>query len=112
MPALTHISTDYRQLRQRVAANLRAELASRRMTQRTLARRIGVSRMWVNPRLTGAIPLDMDDLEAICAALGVKPERMLLPQIPHTADVVLLPRQDSNLEPAGYGMQAEVGHAA
>jgi transcriptional regulator with XRE-family HTH domain len=55
----------------RVAEEIRVMLARRRMSGRELARRLDVSPSWVNYRLTGAQPIDLNDLERISEALGV-----------------------------------------
>jgi transcriptional regulator with XRE-family HTH domain len=46
-------------------------LGRRRVSGRELARRLNVSSSWVNYRLTGAQPIDVNDLERIAVALGV-----------------------------------------
>lgn len=56
-------------LRQRVAAEVRAEMARRRVSQSELARRLGEGQPWVNRRVNGDVALDLDDLERISEAL-------------------------------------------
>ncbi|PZM88676.1 MAG: hypothetical protein DIU79_16495 [Actinobacteria bacterium] len=55
----------------RVAEEIRALLARRRMSGRELARQLGVSPSWVSYRLTGTQPIDLNDLDAIAQVLGV-----------------------------------------
>lgn len=54
-----------------VAEEIRALLGRRRMSQASLARQLKVSPMWVNYRLTGTQPIDLNDLERIATTLGV-----------------------------------------
>jgi transcriptional regulator with XRE-family HTH domain len=58
-------------LSDRVAEEIRALLGRRRMTQAELARRLGTSGAWLNYRLTGKQPIDVNDLAEIAATLGV-----------------------------------------
>ncbi len=59
-------------LRVRMAEEVRALMARRRLSGVALAALINRSQSYVSRRLTGEVPFDMDDLEAIAAALGVK----------------------------------------
>lgn len=56
---------------QATAANLRAELARRRMSGRELARRIHKPPMWIQRRLAGTLDITLDDLALICGALDI-----------------------------------------
>jgi len=56
---------------QRVAAEIRAEMARQQMTQTTLAKELGVVRQWLYRRLSGETPLTIDDVANIAQALGV-----------------------------------------
>lgn len=60
-------------LTHRVAAEIRAELARQQMTQRELARRIGIDQAIVSKRLNGgsARSWTLDELDSIAVALGV-----------------------------------------
>lgn len=62
-------------LPERVAREIRAELARREMTQAMLAAAIGKNEMYVSRRIgiskEGRMPLDMADLELIAGALDV-----------------------------------------
>lgn len=60
-----------RPLSELVAEEIRAMLGRRRVSGRELARRLNVSSSWVNYRLTGAQPIDVNDLERIAVALDV-----------------------------------------
>lgn len=74
------MSIDVRQtqtLSERVAEEIRVLLARRRMSQAELARRLHVSGAWLNYRLTGKQPIDLNDLQAIADALEVQPIDLL-----------------------------------
>lgn len=73
-----------------VAAELRAEMARQRISGREMARRLGENPMWVSSRVSGHVPIDLQDLERIARELDVHPRR-------------LLPRVDSNHQPAESG---------
>jgi transcriptional regulator with XRE-family HTH domain len=64
------VSADPR-LSRRVAAEVRAEMARKRITGRALARMLGRSPNWVSLKTSGAQGIDLDDLESFAAALGV-----------------------------------------
>ena len=81
-----------------VAAELRAEVARRRMSGRELSRRIGLPAATVSRRLRGDTPIALDDLENVTAALGVDLIDLLRAAEMQRAK---LPRKDSNLQPAG-----------
>lgn len=53
------------------AANVRAEMARRRVTQTQLAEATGISQSALGRRLTGSQPFDVAQLEAIAGALAV-----------------------------------------
>ncbi len=52
-------------------ANVRAEMARRRISQQTLADTIGLSQAGLSKRLNGHVPWDVNELAAAAAALGV-----------------------------------------
>lgn len=56
---------------QRVAANVRAEMARRSVTQSDLALTMGRSQHFVSRRLLGKVPFDIDELDQIASQLGV-----------------------------------------
>ncbi len=58
-------------LRAEVAAQLRSELARHQVSGVELAGRLGVSQPYVSRRLSGNVPLDLDDLQRIAGVLGV-----------------------------------------
>jgi transcriptional regulator with XRE-family HTH domain len=58
-------------LSERVAEEIRALLARRRISGRSLASALNVSPSWVSYRLTGAQPIDLNDLDRIAEYLGV-----------------------------------------
>jgi len=67
-------------LSDQVAEEIRALLARRRISGRELARQMGASHSWVNFRLTGRQPIDLNDLERFAIALRV-PISELLPRL-------------------------------
>jgi transcriptional regulator with XRE-family HTH domain len=54
-----------------VAANVRAELARRRIRQIDVAERLGVSRQNVSQRLNGSVDFRVGELIAIADLLGI-----------------------------------------
>lgn len=61
-----------------VAAEVRAEVARKQISQDKLAAQVGCSRQALNRRLTGTTPFDVAELAAIAEALGV-PVTQFLP---------------------------------
>lgn len=101
---------------QATAAEIRYAMARADMTQRDLATRMRRPRMWITRRLSRGTAatshITMDDLVAFARALGVSP-RDLIPTTPPlnaetsasvetNAEVIELPRLDSNQQPFGY----------
>ena len=66
-----------RPLTDRVADEIRAVMGRRRVRQNELARRLGVSEMWVSYRLNGRQPIDLNDLSQIAEALGVSADGLV-----------------------------------
>ena len=64
-----------------VAEEIRVLLARRQMSRSELARRLGVSAMWVSDRLRGQTPIGLDDVERIAAVLEVAPVELFPPSI-------------------------------
>lgn len=56
---------------QRVAANVRAELAARRITYSAFAEQMGWSKATASRRLNAQVSWDVDDVEAVATALGL-----------------------------------------
>jgi transcriptional regulator with XRE-family HTH domain len=86
-----------------VAENLRVEIARRRLRQVDIARALDVSQSTLSRKLAGEVPLTVGELYALARVLGV-PVHVLVPDDP--APVTRnrgggLPREDSNLQPAG-----------
>jgi len=67
-----------------VAAEVRAEMARQRFTQQMLADAIGISRAWIQRRLTGEVPWDVAELERIAETLG-KPVSHFMPAVERVA---------------------------
>ena len=61
----------------RVAANLRAELARRGLTQETFADQAGVHRTTMTRMLNGATSLDLERLEQLARILEIEPAKLL-----------------------------------
>lgn len=73
-----HVSmTDKTLLSARVAGEIRAEMARRRISGRSLASELGVSQAWMSGRLSGATPIDLNDLELIAQGIGVEAVELL-----------------------------------
>jgi transcriptional regulator with XRE-family HTH domain len=68
-------------LRERVAEEIRALMARRRVTQTQLAAHMGVSQSYVSRRLLGQEAFDLDDLDVISAFFGVAVVTLLTGQI-------------------------------
>lgn len=64
-------------LNDRVAAEVRANMARVRMTQTELAEVLGLTQSVVSKRLRGKIAFTVEDLEKIAGALGVHPAVLL-----------------------------------
>jgi len=54
-----------------VIGEILALMGRRRMNNTELGRRLGVPDYWVGRRLNGKIPIDLNDVQRIAAALGV-----------------------------------------
>lgn len=64
---------------QSVAAEIRAQLARHRMSNRQLATKLGRSYMWVARRASGEVPATVADVHAIAGAIGIDPAELLTP---------------------------------
>jgi hypothetical protein len=83
-----------REAAQYVAAEIRAELARRKMSIRGFAETLGVNHLWVNRRIsTMTTEMSPDDIEFMADGLGL-PVWKLVPR-------KWLPRLDSNQQPFG-----------
>ena len=56
---------------ERLASNIRAELARRQISQATMGRHLGMAQPSLSRRLTGRVPFAADELVAIAAYLHV-----------------------------------------
>jgi len=59
-------------------ANIRAEMARRKVSQTTIANHLGLSQTSVSARLAGRVTFDINEIHAIAALLGV-PITALIP---------------------------------
>ena len=75
-------------------------MARRRMSGRQLATELAVSPSWVNYRLTGKQPIDLNDLARIAKALEVTVSN-LLPREERLSTVVDLRKADTAYYPVG-----------
>lgn len=66
-------------LRETVAANVRAELGRSRITQSRAAAETKISEAALSKRLNGRIPFDVDQIAALAALVGVDPSMLLAP---------------------------------
>ena len=68
-------------------ANIRAEMARRKVSQTTLAEHLGVSQTSISARLSGRTAFDINEIHAIAVFLGV-PLSVLLPDTSQITDSV------------------------
>lgn len=54
-----------------VSGEIRAWMGRRRLNQSTLADALGERQQWVSRRLSGSVPMSLDDVERIAEALDV-----------------------------------------
>jgi transcriptional regulator with XRE-family HTH domain len=97
----TDVTASEQRLSAHVAEEIRALMGRREISKTELARRLGVSDMWVGRRLRRQLPFDLDDLQRIAAVLGV-----------NVSD--LLPKANTfwkTREPLGERVVATVGEA-
>jgi transcriptional regulator with XRE-family HTH domain len=59
-------------IKQRVASEVRANMARQRISGSEMARRIGVSQPYLHRRISGEIPFDIDDLARVAEVLNVR----------------------------------------
>jgi len=69
-----------------VAEEIRVVMLRRGITGARLAQELGVSPAWVSYRLTGAQPIDLNDLERIADAIGIGPGELLPARIRKATD--------------------------
>ena len=90
-----------RPLHERVAANVRAEMARLSVTQTRMANLLGVTQQTVSAKRSGATPFTLDELELVAPVFGMTVEELIrgarTPQ-PATADARWAP-WDSNPQP-------------
>lgn len=68
-------------IRKRWGPLVRAARKEAGHTQSTLAKASGLGQQTISDIETGAVPMDTNHLEAICAALGREPEDILFPAL-------------------------------
>lgn len=62
---------------ERVAANVRAEAARLKMSQRDIATTLGISQSSANRRYLGVTPIDVEELYALAGKFGVPVSKLL-----------------------------------
>lgn len=77
MSTLRVVPVEPSRLTDRVAAEVRANMARARMTQTDLADVLGLTQSVVSKRLRGKIAFSVDELEKVADALGVHPATLL-----------------------------------
>lgn len=76
-PSCTHsVMASQTQL---VAANIRAEMARKRIAQKTVAEELGITQQSVSLRLNGRVPIDVDELAVFARLLDVPMSALLEP---------------------------------
>lgn len=60
-----------------VAAEVRAEMARKKLTQTDVAQRLGVAQATVSRRLTGEVAFDVAELDQIAGLLGVAVQQFI-----------------------------------
>lgn len=73
------MATNTHPLRVTIAEEVRAMMGRRQMSAVQLGRKIGKSQSYMSRRLTGETAFDLDDLEAITAALDVPLGNLISP---------------------------------
>lgn len=56
---------------ERIAANVRAEMARRSISQQTIARQLGWTQAYASRRIRGRTPFDAGQLEQVAEIIGV-----------------------------------------
>ena len=76
----THADTEdfFQEGRSTVAGNVRAEMARKKVNQTKLAAAMGKSQAYVSRRISGEVPMDLDDLLSITRYLGCELADLLL----------------------------------
>lgn len=62
---------------EKVAANIRAELARQKKTQAQLAEVWGINAASVSKRMSGAVPVDVNEVQMAAGWLGVPLSRLM-----------------------------------
>jgi len=77
-----------------VLANIRAELARRRISHRQLAMRLGITPEFLSRRMRNEVPLGVEELGAIADVLGVSVELLLRRQLVRQSDPISVVQTD------------------
>ena len=68
------------ELSQTATQEIRAEMARHRVSQHALAEQLGWTQGYLQRRLSGAVPLSLDDVVAIAAALDISATQLVWPR--------------------------------
>lgn len=60
-----------------VASEVRAEMARQQVTQKALGEKLGWPQQKLSRRVSGAVPFDVAELDAIAVALGISVMKLL-----------------------------------
>jgi transcriptional regulator with XRE-family HTH domain len=90
---MTTTTIERRSLSASVADEIRANMGRKRVTQRQLAERLGVSHLWISRRIgvSASVDLTLEEIAKMAEALNVSVESLVRYAI-----------TDSNREPADY----------
>lgn len=64
-------------LTERIAGEIRAEMARQRLNQTAMAARLGMSQAAYSRHLNGVVPLTVEFVEDVAGALGVQVEQLM-----------------------------------
>lgn len=86
-------------------------MGRRNIRQRPLADALGRNQQWLSRRLTGEVTFSIDDLEEICAVLGVDPVTLIAelpPTPPRPVEPVALDRRRQPRRTITWNMPATI----
>lgn len=86
---------------QAIARRLAGEFGQLRLSVSEVARRVGMTQAALSRRMTNTVEFGVDEVESICATIGVSFEYITTGARRVPDDGSLLPRLDSNQQPFG-----------
>lgn len=87
-------------LREQIAANVRAELARAKIRTSHLPKLVGKSQSYWSRRVLGELPFDTDDLDGLGQLLGVEPRSFLDVESDRSAGSIYFHGNESSHTPA------------